>query len=512
MAEPALPTQRRYRSALLWVTVGVAVLAFVARLWPVERGGGLHGLYGYDDGVYYTSAAALLFGRVPYRDFVLLHPPGIMLLLTPFAALGRVTSDATGFAVARLAFMALGALNAALVSRILGRFGIVAAAAGGVFYALWWPSVYAERTTLLEPLGTTGLLVALLLLSRGRGPSVVQQWVAGVALGAAVSTKVWGVAPLLVVVLWQLRATGWRAAARLAGGAAAAATVVCLPFFLLAPAAMVRLVVLDQMLRPITNGSPLTRLIDFTGMSIQLEGSSRAAMTVGASVVLLVGAAAAVVAWRDRRARVLVVLLVACGFVLMASPSYFTHYGELVAGPAALVWGVAVGRVVAWAVPRLAHRVGRPTWQGGRAAAVTAVVVSLPVLLMGAVTVTHPLGTHFTSRLTSAVAGKRCVVADVPTGLIEVNALSRSLSNGCRVWVDMTGLTYDRDSQRNGTHAVSRLKNPLWQRDLLSYLTSGQATVFVNHPSANLSGDGLRRMLAQPLLASRGPYRVYGRP
>src|SRR3954452_19590729 len=91
--------------ALPGCAVGVALLALAVRLAAVLAGAGLGGLMGYDDGVYYDGAAAMISGRVPYRDFVLLPPPGILLALAPFAELGRLTSDSTGLVVARLAFM-----------------------------------------------------------------------------------------------------------------------------------------------------------------------------------------------------------------------------------------------------------------------------------------------------------------------------------------------------------------------------------------------------------------------
>jgi alpha-1,2-mannosyltransferase len=99
----------------------VAVVALVARLAPVLRGGGLTGVLAYDDGVYYTASDALLSGRLPYRDYVLLHPPGITLVLAPFAAFGRIAGDPEGMATARVAFMLVGALGAVLVWRIAGR-------------------------------------------------------------------------------------------------------------------------------------------------------------------------------------------------------------------------------------------------------------------------------------------------------------------------------------------------------------------------------------------------------
>src|SRR4051794_2103677 len=169
---------RRRATPLVVLTACVAVLALTVRLVTVLRGTGLDGVLGYDDGVYYTGAAALVAGRAPYADFTLLHPPVVLLVLSPFAALGRLTSDHLGLAAARLAFMTLGAADAAMVT-VLGartlrpavRQCLPAAAAGGVFYALWYSSVYATRTDLLEGIGTACLLVALLLLWRRREPT-----------------------------------------------------------------------------------------------------------------------------------------------------------------------------------------------------------------------------------------------------------------------------------------------------------------------------------------------------
>ena len=45
----------------------------------------MYGLGNYDDGVYYSAATALVHGQLPYRDFLLLQPPGIAVLLAPFA-------------------------------------------------------------------------------------------------------------------------------------------------------------------------------------------------------------------------------------------------------------------------------------------------------------------------------------------------------------------------------------------------------------------------------------------
>jgi len=80
----------------------IALAAFLVRLIGVLIGGGLNGVLGYDDMVYFADTLAFVGGRIPYRDFHILHPPGILYLLSPFAIVGRFTDDATAFALARL--------------------------------------------------------------------------------------------------------------------------------------------------------------------------------------------------------------------------------------------------------------------------------------------------------------------------------------------------------------------------------------------------------------------------
>ena len=43
-----------------------------------------------------AAAAQFAEGIMPYRDFMFLHPPGVVLLLTPFALIGRFVGTAGG--------------------------------------------------------------------------------------------------------------------------------------------------------------------------------------------------------------------------------------------------------------------------------------------------------------------------------------------------------------------------------------------------------------------------------
>ena len=67
--------------------------------------------------------------------------------------------------------MVIGALSAVLVWRIAGRVSPRAGLVAGLFYAVWQPAAYAERTTLLEPLVNLGLLGGAGPARPGRQPA-----------------------------------------------------------------------------------------------------------------------------------------------------------------------------------------------------------------------------------------------------------------------------------------------------------------------------------------------------
>ena len=107
---PEAESRRVRRDRFDWsAMLGIVAIAFVARSLPVLRGAGLDGYLGYDDGVYFSSAVALVHGFLPYRDFLLLHPPGLQLLPAPIAALAAVTDDPAACRPQRQAFTAQGA-------------------------------------------------------------------------------------------------------------------------------------------------------------------------------------------------------------------------------------------------------------------------------------------------------------------------------------------------------------------------------------------------------------------
>jgi len=491
------------RSWCVPVMVAVAGVAFAARIWVLFRSDGFHALAGYDQGVYYAAADAFVHGRQPYDGFLLLHPPGIMLFLSPFAAFGSVTSDATGMAVARFAVILLGTLNAVLVTRIARRFGLVAAIAGGFFYALWAPVVLLENQTRLEPLGNTCLLLALVALLRRRAEriSARAEVLAGAALGAAAGVKIWGVLPLLVVLGWQLFSRGRRSVFRVTAGAVAAVTAICLPFFLMAPDAMFRMLVTDQLGRPPKRTTLGSRLYSLSAVGRWMTPSTLSGVLAAAIGVLALSAV--ILAWRERSARVVVVLLFAQTALLLLAPSYFANYAAFLAPAAALTLAIASEPLAVWLAQR--GQVVRIAGVGVLSTAVVAVgILLVPIRVEGAAT--------FPGRQLGAAAGQqRCVLSDTPIALIEMNVLSRDLENGCKVHVDVTGYTYEGGLGLgpNGTK-LNRRKNAAWQQHVLAYLTSGNA-VLIARKGTGLSRASMRVIQRWPVLARIDGYTLYAR-
>jgi alpha-1,2-mannosyltransferase len=485
------------RSVVPLVAAAVFVIAVGARLVPVLRGGGLSGEGNYDDAVHYTAAAGLVNGRMPYADFLFLHPPGIVVALTPFAAFGALTSDGMGMAAARLVWMLLGGLNAALVVLILRRIGLAAAISGGLFYAWYFPAVYDEHTTLLEALCNAGLLCAILI---GQFADPVARWstrrdlAAGLVVGAAASVKVWVVVPVLVLVCWLLITAGWRRASIFLGASLVGCSLVCLPFFLNAPVAMWQMVVIDQLGRPRKTSLELSRrLYDVAGLRDPLRVEWLLLILVG------IGALLVIAAWASRDSRLFVALLGAGLVVLALVPVWWVHYASFVAVPAALTLGAGISRVHHWVSAR-SRRVSY---------AVTSLLAVVGMASLGVPVLRTTLGAPFPAgQLEAPVAASAgCVTTDDPIALIQTDVLTRNLQRGCRIMVDIRGYAFDRYSPAWAPDG--RRRSPGWQANTLNYIRSGDVYIQA-HFSAALGFDKATAAAVRswPVLAKVGHYVV----
>jgi alpha-1,2-mannosyltransferase len=449
----------------------IAALAVAVREALVLRNGSPTGNFGYDTGVYYAAADALIHGRIPYSDFVLLHPPAIMLALAPSALIGHLTTDHIGFFAASTSFTLLGGANAALVALTARRWGIPRPAAllGGLFYAVWFGAAAAEYTCRLEPLGNFFLLLALLVLGSVReGPGRPRALViAGAMLGLAMSTKIWFSVPALVAAGWLLTERRLGDAKRLVGGIIGAGLVVDGPFLVLSHGKMFARVITAQVIRHAFRSSPKLRLSALSFGHRLPHGTPHTTVVL---LSLVVGAAVVALAARRPAPLLFPVLASVHLLVLLLAPSWFGPYADFVAAPLALCVAGAAG-------VRLRFGFGPAT---AIAALALASAATLTIVVAGTFRVARPL--PHAGRLAAAVRGDRCVMSDMPSGLIALDKLDSDLANGCPNWVDVTGHTYfGRDNGRE-----RRARNRRWRADLLDYLSEGEAALVLRP-----YGDGL---------------------
>lgn len=368
------------------VAVVVALVALAVRLVPLLPVG-LRGRLGYDEGVHLAGAQEVLAGSLPYVDFTFLHPPGVLVLMLPFALVGQVVGADVALVAARLTVMGVAAVNAVLVAHLLRGHGRAAALAGGGAYALWGAAAVAERAVLLEPLLNLGLLVSLVLLAGEL--SYRRALLAGIVLGLTCSVKVWPAllaATVLAVLLLvdPARSRPWAAGVTLGGLAWVVPTL-----------AVGRGAAVEQVL---DTQAARERRVDLLDRLVTLDGASgldRVPWTVPldlrAGLVVLVVTALLLLGLRLRLLLWTAVCVVALVEVLVLAPSYYRHYAAYTAPGLALLAGAVSGRLLhgRTAVPTaLALTALAATFAGGATA--ERQLPRLPGTQLGALASAHP--------------------------------------------------------------------------------------------------------------------------
>ena len=502
MADATTSRTERWRAPGWWFAsalAGVFALAVTVRLTGVLRAAGLYGLGNYDDGVHFAAALGLVNGLLPYRDFLLLHPPGVVLVLAPFAALSWLVGEPDAMAAARVSWMLLGGLNAVLCGLVLKPVSRLAGLVAALFYALSLGAVYGEHTTLLEAPATTALLLALLitrLLGSGEGIRDRSYVLAGLLLGLSPALKIWGVVAVLVVVTAILARRGRRPALISFGGAVASCTAACLPFFVAAPREMWRMVVVAQLARRRATETATTRLDDVLGMR-QWTGHGEQ-WTPGLTIMLVVVVAATLLCLTQARLRVVAALMVSHLVLVMTTPLWFLHYAGLTAAPMALTLGgglaVVMGccRSVRW-LP----------------AVLTGVAVA-GILVLGYPMRDVQLGKRVFPGAELGAASARwggCTTTDWPMTLIQMNLLQTDIDRRCRFVVDLGGYSYYLVDSPD--HEESRRRNEDWQALALDYFRSGDAVIAVRFSTASgFSRATARTVAGWPVIAQAGGYAI----
>jgi alpha-1,2-mannosyltransferase len=496
------------RTHATWlVPVGIAVLAFAVRLASLLHAGGFHALVGYDEGVYFAGATSLVHGLIPYRDFALVHPPGSTVLLAPFAWVGRLTSEPTGWALARLAVMVLGAATSVLVYLIARRVSLVAGLVAGGLYAVWAPVVHVERTTMLEGFVLAALVVALWAI-RTRHESTARLLLAGAALGLGASAKLWGLVPLVVIVGWLIIGRAWRPAFLLVVAALASFAVIVLPFLLMAPTRMLDLVILGQAGRATGATRDAGRLGRMLNVDISVVASHPGRLTaiglVGLALVLVMMTLAW---WRIPVSRLWVAMLGVQVVVLLIVPVYFAGYSSFIGPALMLVTGVATS--ILWNAVA-----GRSSALRSAARTALLVVLVAVAVLSGFRAVRAPadLRPH-ASRMADSVASAHCVGSDSAGLLILADVMGRNIDRGCPTVIEFDGMIYTMDAGANPQRLSSRqrrLASTEYQQAMRNYFAASDLLLLHRGPADAFDPRTRAALAARPLEWRQPGLRVLG--
>lgn len=485
----------------------IFAIAFAARLLSLLRMGGFHHLMGYDEGVYFGSSTGMVAGLLPYRDFVFVHPPGVLVLLSPFASLSHLTSDTTGWTAARLAIMCVGAANAMLVYLIAHRVSLVAAIVGGGLYAVWSPAVWVERTTMLEAFVMLGTLLALWTI-RGPDESARRLIIAGVFLGMAASVKLWGLVPLVVVIVWLLVTHAPKAAGWVGVGASATVAATLGPFFIAAPHQMFDMIVMGQITRARGGADAFARVGRMLNFDVHQMAAQplleTAATLLGITLVTL----AIMVTWRRLAiTRLWSSLLIVQILVLLATPVYFKGYSSFIAPALMLVVGSAVA--VVWNAVSTTRPILRTLGVAGLIAVLMLVfTASLERSVLAGVRIHSGL-----SDTAPFLASARCVGSDSAGILILGNVLTRNLDRGCVSVFDFDGTIYSLDSGSfpGGLSAKNRrLRSTQYQVLLQQYMRANDVMMLHRGKTDGLSRQTRAMLRARPLLVRVRGQKLFG--
>jgi alpha-1,2-mannosyltransferase len=452
-----------------WAISGaVFVVAVAMRLVPLLAHHTLTGVLEYDDGVQFSAAAQLVAGHLPYRDFIFIQPPGVVALLSPFAALAHWTGDAAAMATARLVFIAVAATNAALIARVLRGRGEAAALSGGLLYAVWQATVAAEHTLLLEPLLTFGVLASMLLIGDPKRRNACL-W-AGVIVGAAASIKVW-MGPVALVLLWiAYRRDGKQGAGRFGLGFGTAFVVICGPFLAASPGQFYRQVFLDQVNRPGSGATVWERLQYLSGLTA--HATFDADLTVHGLALLAVVGIGGIIAlsWKDKGSRPWMAIGAMELLLVMVAPSFSYHYVDFPAGTLCVLAGMAV--------PQLRRLVG--VGRTVRLAITAAGVGALVVLTVSSATGSVGAQTDQPA-LVSFVKSEHCVWTTTASLLIALNVEARQIQRNCPYTTDPYGEVLDLSEnlahRSNNAVVVDGPGLPAWQRTVRRQLGASSAVV-----------------------------------
>ena len=358
------------------VVIIVTVVAFALRLHrQYARAGFLFGVTEYDDGPYFGSAVRLVHGSMPYRQFVLVQPPGITLLMSPAALLSYWTGTAWGLAIGRILTLLAGTAGVALAGLLVRHRGLLAVLVACGITAVYADAVGAAHTVLVEPwLVLFCLAGALAVFDRDKITTSTKRlaW-GGVLFGFAGVVEAWAIVP--VIVLAALCLPHLKRAAIYAGGVAAGFLVPVLPFVIAAPRGFYHSLITAQIgyRAHAVRVTFLSRLRDLTGFPYAMDWPKTTLLLAAlALVVCVIVAQAGAMAITHRPPPTLDWFAMASTALIVAMflwpPQFHYHFAQFLAPFLALSLALSVSRLLYGAEPGEDLAVSWPRTSGPQAA------------------------------------------------------------------------------------------------------------------------------------------------
>jgi Glycosyltransferase family 87 len=436
------------------VIVTATLVAVGLRLYELSRPGFLLGINEYDEGTDFGSAIRLVHGALPYRDYVMVQPPGITLLMFPIALATKTMGTDIGLAVGRVITALAGAAAVPVAGLLTRHRGQLATLVTCGVLAIYPDSILAARTVLLEPWLVLFCLLGALAFFDGDqvAGSARRLLSSGVLFGLAGTIKVWAILPVAVILVLTARRP--RQAAVYAAGVALGFCVPVLPFALSAPAAFYRDVIVAQLVRnDIARIPEGFRVQEMLGLGHFAALRTPVLVFIGIVIILVIVAMTVLGSRLAHDAPPALDRFATGGCVLVAAAflwpvDFYYHYAAFLAPFLALTLALPAARLIS-ALPPGGTRL-RFDWLPPCAVA-TAVAI-LVVLSAFQVIVES---SEFSSVPTNEIAAARrlippgaCVATDQVSYTIAIDRFD-STTQGCSLMIDGLGTAYALSEGRN---------------------------------------------------------------
>lgn len=431
--------------ALMPTVLGIFLIIHELTLHDV-----LGGLTLPQGGVNLASAVALSKGQLPYDNFVLTQPPGMSILLLPFAWAAH-NSGGPALDAARGLTALVCVVDVFLVAFTARLHGIASTFIAGVLFATFPSAFYATSTVTLEPYLVLFCLLAFqAAFTEGQLATGGRLILAGAFIGFAVTIKPWALVPAIVLIVCA--AVNWREAlARVVGGVVLGIGVPCITFFLAAPSAFIRDVVSAELSAGpgrSASGGLAARIAQSLGLGPPLGLTRPNDLAVGIGILLAVLILAAALGRASTSTMLdwaLLATVIGLAAIALVPHQLPPAYPYFLAAFGAILIGNSMGTLISLIS---SASVGSGDVSSTVAAGVTLVCVAA---MIAVVSVGVPKETDFwrafflvngsnpSTAIEAAVPKGACVVSNNPEALILADRFG-SLPSGCPYVVDPSGI------------------------------------------------------------------------